>query len=70
MQPARTFEDLIVWQKAHLFALGIYQYTRSIPKEERYALTSHSGKLLFLLLLILHRGLWKNAGITLFYRQH
>ncbi|BAZ79497.1 four helix bundle protein [Sphaerospermopsis kisseleviana CS-549] len=27
MQPARTFEDLIVWQKAHQFVLGVYQLT-------------------------------------------
>ncbi|MEW5954521.1 MAG: hypothetical protein AB1815_12515 [Bacillota bacterium] len=23
-KPARTFEDLLVWQKAHLFALAVY----------------------------------------------
>lgn len=27
MQSARTFEDLIVWQKAHQFVLGVYQLT-------------------------------------------
>ena len=24
-QPARTFEDLVVWQKAHAFVLGVYK---------------------------------------------
>lgn len=39
-QPAKTFEDLIVWQKAHLFVLSIYQATKSLPKDELYGLTS------------------------------
>ena len=38
--PAKTFEDLIVWQKAHRFVLSIYKYTSAFPKEEIYALTS------------------------------
>ena len=40
MQPAKTFEDLIVWQKAYRFALNVYSYTRNFPREELYALTS------------------------------
>ena len=40
MQPAKTFEDLIVWQKAHQFVLNVYSYTQRFPKEEVYALTS------------------------------
>lgn len=40
MTPAKTFEDLIVWQKAHQFVLGVYQYTKKFPREEVYALTS------------------------------
>jgi hypothetical protein len=27
MDPAKTFEDLIVWQKAHQFVLNTYTYT-------------------------------------------
>ncbi|CAN5827879.1 four helix bundle protein [soil metagenome] len=38
--PARSFRDLIVWQKAHQFVLGVYRYTRRFPKEEIYSLTS------------------------------
>jgi four helix bundle protein len=37
---ARSFQDLIVWQKAHAFVLGAYKATRSFPKEELYGLTS------------------------------
>ena len=38
--PAKTFEDLIVWQKAHRLVLSIYQATISFPKTETYGLTS------------------------------
>jgi len=38
--PAKSFEDLIVWQKAHQFVLNIYRYTSTFPKEEVYVLTS------------------------------
>ncbi|MBU0600386.1 MAG: four helix bundle protein [bacterium] len=39
-EPARSFQDLIVWQKAHQFVLNIYIFTRKFPKEEIYSLTS------------------------------
>ncbi len=38
--PAKTFEDLIVWQKSHQFVLSTYKYTSNFPKEEVYSLTS------------------------------
>ena len=38
--PARTFEDLVVWQKAHAFALSVYRSTQGFPREETYGLTS------------------------------
>lgn len=38
--PAKSFTDLIVWQKAHSFVLWVYTTARSFPKEERYGLTS------------------------------
>ena len=38
--PARTFEDLIVWQKAHEFTLAVYKVTEGFPKTEVYGLTS------------------------------
>jgi four helix bundle protein len=37
---ARSFEDLIVWQKAHAFVFETYIFTRSFPNDERYGLTS------------------------------
>lgn len=39
-QPAKTFQDLIVWQKAHQFVLLVYQFTSQLPKSEIYGLTS------------------------------
>jgi four helix bundle protein len=38
--PARSFEDLIVWQKAHALVLGVYRATRTFPREEVYGLTA------------------------------
>ena len=39
-QAANTFQDLIVWQKAHQFVLRIYKFSSKFPKEETYGLTS------------------------------
>jgi len=36
--PARRFEDLIVWQKAHEFVLSVYRYTEKFPKTETFGL--------------------------------
>lgn len=38
--PAKTFRDLIVWQKAHQFVLDVYRLTDGFPKTEVYGLTS------------------------------
>lgn len=40
MKTAKTFKDLIVWQKAHNFVLSIYKATVDFPKYEVYGLTS------------------------------
>jgi four helix bundle protein len=37
---AKTFEDLIVWQKAHALVLGIYKASGMFPKIEVYGLTA------------------------------
>src|SRR5258708_7239718 len=34
--PARTFRDLLVWQKAHRFVLALYAFTAAFPKQETY----------------------------------
>ena len=38
-KPAKDFQDLIVWQKAHQFVLLVYKYSESFPKHELYGLT-------------------------------
>lgn len=38
--PAKTFQDLSVWEKAHRFVLGVYRLTECFPKTETYGLTS------------------------------
>src|SRR5512138_3839765 len=37
-KPARTFQDLLVWQKAHGFVLEAYAFTATFPKQETYGL--------------------------------
>ena len=37
---SRSFEDLLMWQKAHAFVLQIYSATRVFPSEEVFGLTS------------------------------
>ena len=37
---AKTFEDLVVWQKSHQFVLEIYGLTQAFPKFEIFGLTS------------------------------
>jgi len=39
-EPAKSFCDLIVWQKAHAFVLAVYRLTASFPKHETYGLSS------------------------------
>jgi four helix bundle protein len=38
--PAKSFEDLVVWRKAHEFVLEIYKLAASFPKHETYGLVS------------------------------
>ena len=39
MNTARTFRDLVVWQKAMDAAMLIFTKTKAFPQEERYSLT-------------------------------
>ena len=42
--PAKTFQDLLVWQKAQRLALDVYRYSASFPKTEIYGLTHQFRK--------------------------
>lgn len=39
-RPAKSFTDLIVWQKAHQLVLAIYRLSEGFPEHEIYGLTS------------------------------
>ena len=39
-KPAKTFMELIVWQKTHKWVFQIYRYTEKFPKTEMYGLSS------------------------------
>jgi four helix bundle protein len=36
---AQTFRDLLVWQKAHQFVLGVYQLTTAFLRQETFGLS-------------------------------
>src|SRR5204863_6991196 len=36
---ARTFQDLLVWRKAHELVLSVYPFTAAFPKQETYGLS-------------------------------
>jgi len=40
LEKTQTFEDLIVWQKAHNLLLATYKITSSFPASDLYVLTS------------------------------
>jgi four helix bundle protein len=37
---AKTFEDLLVWKKAHAYVLEIYRITKQFPKSEIFGLAA------------------------------
>lgn len=37
---AATFEDLVVWQRAHQFVLSVYRMSQAFPRSETYGLSS------------------------------
>lgn len=44
LPPAKNFQDLVVWQKAHQLVLAVYRQTTSFPREEVYGLTSQARR--------------------------
>src|SRR4029450_12112560 len=38
--PAKTFQDVEVWKKAHAWVLNVYRFTEKFPKHELFGLTS------------------------------
>lgn len=44
LAPAKNFEHLIVWQKAHQFVLELYRFTEKFPRNETYGLVSQARR--------------------------
>ena len=40
MAGAFSFENIVAWKKAHLFACLVYRITRDFPEGEKFGLTS------------------------------
>ena len=40
MTTAKTFKDLVVWQKAHQLVIKIYRLSKTFPKDELFGPTS------------------------------
>jgi hypothetical protein len=62
-EPAKNFQDLIVWQKAHQFVLSTYRFSSEFPKTEVYGLTSQLRRAAFLFLLISLKDLKKGLHL-------
>jgi len=43
-RPAKDFQDLIMWQKAHPFVLNVYRLTENFPSKEVHGLTAQFRK--------------------------
>lgn len=40
----KNYKELKVWQKAYRLCLDIYQFSKTFPKEEKFALTSQAKR--------------------------
>jgi len=40
IRKTKSFEELLVWQKAHSFVLRVYKLSSEFPKSEQFGLTS------------------------------
>jgi four helix bundle protein len=61
--PAKSFEDLIVWQKAHQFVLAVYHYSDYFPQKEIYGLTSQFRRAAVSIPANIAEGFKKKTGI-------
>src|ERR1700736_6839542 len=61
-KPAKTFKDLVVWQKAHQFVLATYSLTASFPRREIYCLTSQMRRAAISIPANIAEGFKKRGG--------
>jgi four helix bundle protein len=60
--PAKTFRDLIVWQKSHRFVLSVYHFSDSFPRKETYGLTSQFRRAAISIPANIAEGFRKRSG--------
>jgi four helix bundle protein len=60
---SKSFQDLIVWQKAHQFVLSIYKITKLFPKEELYGLTNQFRRAAVSIAANIAEGFRKNGKL-------
>jgi four helix bundle protein len=61
-KPAKTFKDLVVWQKAHQFVLATYSLTAGFPRREIYCLTSQMRRAAISIPANIAEGFKKRGG--------
>jgi four helix bundle protein len=64
IEKARTFQDLLVWQKSHQLVLKIYALTKKFPAEELYGLVSQLRRAAVSIPANIARDLRGRAGQT------
>lgn len=60
---AKSFQDLIVWQKAHQFVLSVYKITKYFPKEELYGLSKQFRRAAVSIAANIAEGFRKNGKL-------
>jgi len=61
ISPAKSFKDLIVWQKSHQLVLLIYQYSELFPQKEMFGLTSQLREVIISVLANIAEGFKKKG---------
>lgn len=61
--PSKSFQDLIVWQKAHQFVLEVYKVTKGFPREEIFGLTSQFRRAAISIAANISEGFRKNGKL-------
>lgn len=60
--PAKSFQDLLVWQKAHEAVLLVYKLTKVFPSIEKFGLTSQFRRASISIAANISEGFIKQSG--------
>jgi four helix bundle protein len=61
--PARTYRDLLMWQKAHKFVLEVYRLSRAFPKDELNGLTAQTRRAATSMVVNIVQGVRKRSNV-------